>query len=164
MKAHFEMMAGYNAWANTRLYDAAHALPDEDYRRDLGAAFRSLHGTLNHLVVTDVIWLSRFRDRPNPPWSLDHVPHDDPRELRARRDALDHDIIGFVGALTDARLEGEFEYMTVTRAQKIRQKLAPALAHFFNHQTHHRGQCHAMLTRLTGQAPALDLIYFQRET
>ncbi len=50
MKAHFEMMAAYNAWANARLYDAAHALPDDEYRRDLGAAFKSLHGTLNHLV------------------------------------------------------------------------------------------------------------------
>ncbi len=107
--------------------------------------------------------MSRFRDRPNPPWSLDHIPHDDPRELRARRDALDRDIRGFVGALTEARLEGEFEYLTVTRPERIRQKLSPALAHFFNHQTHHRGQCHAMLTRLTGHAPALDLIYFQRE-
>ena len=163
MKAHFDMMAAYNAWANGRLYDAAHALPDEEYRRDLGAAFKSIHGTLNHLVVTDVMWLSRFRDLPNPPWSLDHVPHDDPRELRARRDALDRDIIGFVGALTDARLEGEFEYMTVSNPRRFRQALAPALAHFFNHQTHHRGQCHAMLTRLTGHAPALDLVFFQRE-
>jgi uncharacterized damage-inducible protein DinB len=162
MKAHFDMMAAYNAWANARLYDAAHALPDEEYRRDLGAAFKSIHGTLNHLVVTDVIWLSRFRDLPNPPWPLDHVPHDDPRELRARRDALDRDIIGFVGALTDVRLEGEFEYMTVFNPRRFRQALAPALAHFFNHQTHHRGQCHAMLTRLTGHAPALDLIMFQR--
>ena len=163
MKAHFEMMAAYNSWANARLYDAAHALPDEEYRRDLGAAFRSLHGTLNHLVVTDVIWLSRFRDRPNPPWSLDHIPHDDPPELRAGRDALDCNIIGFVGAMDDARLQGAFEYTTITRPQTFRQPLAPVLAHFFNHHTHHRGQCHAMLTRLTGQAPALDLIYFQRE-
>jgi uncharacterized damage-inducible protein DinB len=164
MKAHFEMMAAYNAWANARLYDAAHALPDGDYRRDLGAAFRSLHGTLNHVVVADVIWLSRFRDRPNPPWRLDHIAHDHPRELRARRDALDRDILGFVGALSEAQLDGEFEYLTVTRPEKVRQKLAPALAHLFNHQAHHRGQCHAMLTCLTGQAPALDLIYFQRET
>lgn len=163
MKAHFDMMASYNAWANRRLYEACRALPDEEFRRDLGAAFRSLHGTLNHLVVADVIWLARFRDLPNPPWKLDHVPFDDPRELRARRDALDRDIIGYVGALTEARLAGEFEYLTVIDPRRVRQPLAPALAHFFNHQTHHRGQCHAMLTRLTGHAPALDLIYFQRE-
>ncbi len=163
MKAHFEMMAAYNDWANTRLYDAAQGLPDEEYRRDLGAAFKSIHGTLNHLVVTDIIWLARFRDLPNPPWKLDHIPHDDPHELRARRDALDRDIRGYVGALSEARLDGEFEYMTITDKRRVRQPLAPALAHLFNHQTHHRGQCHAMLTRLTGHAPALDLIYFQRE-
>ena len=163
MKAHFEMMAAYNGWANARLYDAAHALPDEEYRRDLGAAFRSIHGTLNHLFVTDVIWLSRFRDLPNPPWTLDHIAHDDPRELRARRQALDRDIIGYVGALNDERIEAEVEYTTITDRRHVRQPLGPALAHFFNHQTHHRGQCHALLTRLTGHAPALDLLYFQRE-
>ncbi|MEM1298124.1 MAG: DinB family protein, partial [Pseudomonadota bacterium] len=71
MKAHFEMLAGYNAWANGRLYDAAFALSEDDYRRDLGAFFGSLHGTLNHLFVADVIWLARFRGQPNPPWKLD---------------------------------------------------------------------------------------------
>lgn len=163
MKAHFEMMAAYNDWANARLYDAAHALPEEEYRRDLGGAFGSIHATLNHLIVADVIWLSRFRDVPGPEWSLDHIPHDDARELRARRQALDRDIIGYVGALDEERLAGEFEYMTLTDRRQMRQPLSPALAHLFNHQTHHRGQCHAMLTRLTGRAPALDLIYFQRE-
>ena len=163
LKAHFEMMAFYNAWANERLYDAALALPDEDYRRDLGAFFRSIHGTLNHLFVADVIWMSRFRDLPNPPWSLDHIAHDNPRELRARREALDCDIIGYVGSLTEAMLGQEFSYRTVTNPRKVTQQLWPMLAHFFNHQTHHRGQCHAMLTRLTGEAPPLDLIFFQRE-
>ena len=163
MKVHFEMMAAYNAWANRRLYQATHSLADADYRRDLGAAFGSIHGTLNHLVVADTIWLSRFRGLPNPGWALDHIAHDDPGELRARREALDRDIIDHVKSLGDAGLQGEFEYTTVTDARQVRQPLAPALAHVFNHQAHHRGQCHAMLTRVTGQAPALDLIYFQRE-
>ena len=163
MPAHLRRMARYNRWANGRLYDACARLAEDEYRKPRQAFFGSLHGTLNHMFVADVIWLSRFRDRPNPPWSLDHIPHDDPRELRARRDALDRDIIGFVGALTEARLEGEFEYLTISHPAKYRQKLAPMLAHFFNHQTHHRGQCHAMLTRLTGHAPSLDLIQFQRE-
>lgn len=164
MKAHFDMMAGYNAWANGRLYDAAYALPEDDYRRDLGAAFGSLHGTLNHLFVADVLWLARFRGQPNPPWTLDHVPHDDRTELRARREALDRDIIGFTGALRERDLTKEISYRTVVNPELITQEIAPALAHFFNHQTHHRGQCHAMLTRLTGQGPSLDLIYYQRET
>ncbi|MEM7211241.1 MAG: DinB family protein, partial [Pseudomonadota bacterium] len=77
MKDHFDMMAAYNIWANNRLYDAALALPDDDYRKDLGAFFKSVHGTLNHLYGTDMIWMSRFRGLPNPPWTLDHIAHDD---------------------------------------------------------------------------------------
>ena len=164
MKAHFEMMAAYNAWANGRVYDAAFALSEDDYRRDCQSAFGSLHGTLNHMFVADVLWLARFRGQPNPPWTLDHVPHDNRRELRPRREALDRDILGFTFALTQQQLDGDFTYRTVVRPETITQPLTSALAHFFNHQTHHRGQCHAMLTRLTGEAPEMDLIYFQRES
>ena len=164
MKAHFEMMAAYNAWANARLFAAAAAISEEDYRRDCGAFFASLHGTLSHGFVADIIWLARFRGQPNPPWTLDHQPHAERAELRARRESLDRDIIGFTGALTDRQLNRDFSYRTLVRPEAITQPLAPALAHFFNHQTHHRGQCHALLTRLTGQAPELDLIYYQRES
>jgi uncharacterized damage-inducible protein DinB len=164
MKAHFEMMASYNAWANARLYDAVSSLPDEDYRKDLGAFFKSLHGTLNHIYVADVIWLARFRGQPNPPWTLDHIAHDDRRELRVRRDALDRDIIGYTGALTDRDFKQDFSYRTMIKPKLVSQPLSPALTHFFNHQTHHRGQCHTLLTQLTSQAPVLDLIYFQRES
>ncbi|MGM0586015.1 MAG: DinB family protein [Pseudomonadota bacterium] len=164
MKAHFGMMARYNAWANRRLYDAAAALSDEARRRDEGAFFGSLHRTLNHLVTTDVIWLSRFRGKLPPPWGLDHVPHDDFDELRAAREALDADIIGYVDGLGEDDLAADFSYARVSAPdERITQPLAPALAHFFNHQTHHRGQCHMILTRLTGDAPALDLIFYQRE-
>ena len=162
MKAHFEMMANYNAWANALLYDATSALPEEMYRRDTGAFFKSLHGTLNHLYVADTIWMSRFREAPNPPWTLNHVAHDDRTDLRKRRQALDRDIIGFIGGLTEGQLDQELSYWTVQDHRRITQHLSPALAHFFNHQTHHRGQCHVMLTQLGAEAPAMDLLYFQR--
>ena len=156
------MMADYNAWANTRLYDAAEALPDEQYRQDVKSFFQSLHGTLNHLYVTDTIWMSRFRGMPNPPWKLDHIAQHNLADLRKRREAMDRDIIGFVGGLADDELNAEFSYRRVTDPALITQTLAPALAHFFNHQTHHRGQCHTILTILGAEAPALDLLYFQR--
>lgn len=162
MREHFDMMAAYNAWANSRLYDAAASLSDEAYRQDTGAFFRSMHGTLNHLYVADTIWMSRFRGLPNPPWKLDYIAHDDPADLRKRREALDRDIIGFAGGLTDNLLQKEFSYVTVTNPAKMTQKLAPALAHFFNHQTHHRGQCHAILTSIGAEAPSMDLLIFQR--
>ncbi len=163
MQAHFEMMAAYNAWANGRLYDAVAELSDEVYRQDCQVTFVSLHGTLNHLFVADVIWMARFRGQPNPPWKLDHIAHDSWAELRPRRLSLDRDIMGFTGALDAAQLEREFTYRTMADNKTITQALGLALAHFFNHQTHHRGQCHAMLTRLAGWAPAMDLAYFQRE-
>jgi len=163
VKDHFDMMAAYNAWANNRLYDAAAALPDEDYRRDMGAFFKSIHRTLNHLYGTDMIWMSRFRGLPNPPWTLDHIAHDELSCLRKRRVMMDHDILGFVGGLTEPMLSEDLSFTTIADPSQVTQRLDAALAHFFNHQTHHRGQCHAMLTQLGTEAPPLDLLYYQRE-
>ena len=150
MKAHFDMMARYNAWANRRLYDAAAALSDADYRADRGAFFKSMHGTLNHLLVGDRIWMRRFTGAGEAPTRLDAVLYEDFAELRRMREAEDARIVHFVEALSEADLAGRFRYRTITKPVDIEQPLAPALAHFFNHQTHHRGQVHAMLTA-TGQ-------------
>ena len=163
MKAHFEMMAAYNAWANRRLYAAAEELPEEDYRADLGAFFRSVHGTLNHLVVADRIWLARFRGEAVPTYDLSQILYEDRAELAEARQELDREIVAFVAGLDEARIAADLTYRMVTRDAEVTQSMAPALAHFFNHQTHHRGQVHALLTRLAGRAPALDLVYFQRE-
>ncbi|HUF86919.1 MAG TPA: DinB family protein [Thermohalobaculum sp.] len=163
MKAHFQMLAAYNAWANRRLMAAVEALAEDAYRADLGAYFCSVHGTLNHLVVADRIWLARFRGEPPPGLRLDQILHDDRAGLATARRALDAEIVDFAGNLTEARLNADVTYRMITRDAQVTQPMAPALAHFFNHQTHHRGQVHALLTRLAGEAPTLDLIYFQRE-
>jgi len=164
MKAHFEMMAAYNAWANRRLYAAAAKLSDKDRRADLGAFFGGLQQTLNHILVGDVFWMARFRSQKPPDWTLDHNAHDDFADLAAAREAMDDDIIRYMAQLDDETLSGEMTYSMITIPGTVTEPRAPALAHFFNHQTHHRGQCHGMLTRLTGDAPALDLIYHLRET
>lgn len=162
MKAHFEMLARYNAWANRKLYAACSELSEEERRRDLGAFFRSLHGTLNHMLVADVIWTARFRGAPNPPWTLDHEAHAVFDELRAARESMDEDIERLCAEFTHEAMASDFTYRN-TSGKEFTQPLTEALTHFFNHQTHHRGQCHAMLTRLTGAAPEFDLIYFLRE-
>lgn len=164
MKAHFEMFAGYNAWANERIYAAAAGLGDADYRADCGAFFGSVHGTLNHLLVTDRIWMHRFTGEGEAPARLDAILHEDLAGLRAARAAEDRRIVDWVASLNDARLGALFSYTPVTKPVPVTQPLAPALAHLFNHQTHHRGQVHALLTRLAGEAPGLDLITYQRET
>ncbi len=159
---HYRMFAHYNAWANSRLYETAARLSSEQYRADRGAFFKSVHGTLNHLLVTDRIWMHRFTGEGDAPNRLDAILFETFDELRAAREAEDRRILGFVEGLDDRRIEGTIKYRRVSSPEAFEQALAPALAHWFNHQTHHRGQVHAVLTGLLGQAPELDLLYFQR--
>lgn len=159
----YRMFAGYNAWANERIYAAAGALADTDYRADCGAFFKSVHATLNHILVADRIWLRRFTGEGDAPNRLDAILHDDFAALATARRAEDRRIIAYVDGLDEARLAGMVSYVPVSTPTPVTQPLAPALSHVFNHQTHHRGQVHALLTRLAGTAPSLDLIFFQRE-
>ena len=167
MQTHFAMFAAYNRWANARLYAAAAKLSDADYRADRGAFFGSLNGTLNHLLVTDRIWMHRFTGEGPQPTRLDEILFDDlaPLDASARRPRTSASS-PMSRASTKPTLAGTFSYRTITKPTDITQTLAPALAHFFNHQTHHRGQAHTLLTIAGGRdaAPPLDLIYFQRET
>jgi uncharacterized damage-inducible protein DinB len=164
MKPHYSMMAGYNAWANARVYEAAAGLSDSQYRADRGAFFKSVHGTLNHLLATDRIWLRRFSGEGDAPTSLDVILFDTLDDLRSARVAEDRRIVAYVEALTEEDLDGAVSYRTITNPVTITQPLGPALAHLFNHQTHHRGQVHGLLTGLGLAAPSLDLILYQRET
>ena len=164
MKSHFAMMAGYNAWANRLVYAAAAGLPDAEYRADRGAFFKSVHGTLNHLLVADRIWMRRFTREGEAPKRLDAILFEDFGELRAAREQEDRRIVAYVDKLSDADIAGSLRYRSIVNPADVEQPLAPALVHFFNHQTHHRGQVHCVLTGLGRAAPSLDLILFQRET
>ncbi|ODA67584.1 DinB family protein [Methyloligella halotolerans] len=163
MKPTIEMLAGYNVWANGRVYDAVEALPDEDYRADLGAFFGSIHGTLNHLLTADYIWMRRFTGEGPNPDRLDAIQHEAFGDLRAARNAADQRIADYVAGLGENDIAGDLVYRTMSNPAEVRQPLGGLLVNFFNHHTHHRGQVHAMLTRLTGDAPSLDMILFQRE-
>jgi len=158
----FEMLAAYNAWANERLYAAAAALAEEDYRADHGAFFGSVHGTLNHLLVGDRVWMHRFTGEGPNPTALDAILHDDFLALRSARKAEDARIVAYVSSLAPSELDRTVRYRTISAPAEIEQRLDFALLHVFNHQTHHRGQVHCLLTRITDEAPSLDLIAFQR--
>jgi uncharacterized damage-inducible protein DinB len=166
MTSRYTMFAGYNAWCNERLYDAAAGVPDADYRADRGAFFKSLHGTLNHLLVGDRIWMHRFTGAGELPKSLDAILCDDFAALRVARRTEDARISRYVGELSEADLAATIRYRTFVNPAAIEQQLAPALDHFFNHQTHHRGQAHALLSGIIGndRTPSFDLIIYQRET
>ena len=162
MKQHFMMFAAYNQWANGRIYDAVAGLDEEQFNRDVGAFFGSMMGTLNHLLAADRIWMKRFTGEGDAPAKLDAILHRALPGLKLAREAEDRRIVDWVGGLTEKALSGRFSYMTVSDMRTVSQRLAPALAHVFNHQTHHRGQAHAILTILGRPSVPLDLMLFQR--
>lgn len=163
MKEHFVMMAKYNAWANERLYRMATALPEQLYRQDVGVYFKSLHGTLNHLLVADRIWMRRLTNEGSHPNKLDAIVFDDLPSLTEARRKEDERIIHFVNGIAESGFEEILDYRTLNGTPH-RQTRAEILAHFFNHQTHHRGQAHAILTVVGVTEPEpLDLLIMQRE-
>jgi len=159
---HFRQFAAYNRWANARLHAAAIALSENMYRQRTGVFFGSLHGTLNHLLLTDRMWLTRLTGEGEQPSRLDLILHDDRKELARARVIEDDRIVATIDGYSDSALEQPHPYRT-TSGQLQQQPLHEILAHLFNHQAHHRGQAHACLSILTGaEPPSLDLLAFQR--
>jgi uncharacterized damage-inducible protein DinB len=159
MKTHFERMARYNRWANRRLYGAVAQLEPEEFTAPRSGFFPSIAKTLNHLVVTDRIWMGRFTSKLSDHKSLDEAPYEDLAALTAAREAEDQRIIAFFKALPQSKIEATLDYRNMAGEAKS-SEILPLLAHFFNHQTHHRGQAHAMLCSTRIAPPALDMVYF----
>ena len=158
----FKQLADYNHWANRRLYGTALSMPDEAYRRRTGVFFGSLHGTLNHLLLTDRVWLKRLTGEGEHPNRLDAILFEGRNDLLRARLAEDARLKHVVGGYGEADLREAVSYQTMS-GQPQRQKLQDILLHLFNHQTHQRGQAHACCSIVTGQEPpSLDLLAFQR--
>ena len=160
---HLRRMARYNAWANQRLYECCRQLEPGEFIRHRPAAFGSISGTLNHLLVTDRIWLDRFQGRPHGGQQLDDRPYPRLDDLRPQRTALDEEIVAVVDGLGEADLTGDLTYGMLTRPE---QAVLPRLAcwtHLFNHQTHHRGQVHDQISHTMTPPPSLDLVLYVRE-
>ena len=162
IKTQFQTLAAYNQWSNRLIYAAAPELSDADYRANRGAFFGSLHNTLNHILVGDRIWLHRITGEGDAPERLDAILYDDLATLTAAREAEDIRLISFVDGLDSAALTGTFQYANMS-GDRFEQPLAEVLVHVFNHQTHHRGQSHTLITASDHPAPSLDLIQFYRE-
>jgi uncharacterized damage-inducible protein DinB len=163
MTERYRRLAAYNSWANRRLYEAAGQVTDGDYRADRGAFFKSLHGTLNHMLAGDRIWMRRFTGKGDAPTKLDAILFEEFTELRRARENEDRRIEVYANGLDEKRLQSTISYSTITNLATVEQPLNEALDHFFNHQTHHRGQAHCLLTAITGNAPSFDLNILQRE-
>jgi uncharacterized damage-inducible protein DinB len=160
---YFLTLARYNAWANRRLYDACAALSEAEYMKPRPAFFGSIHGTLNHLLVGDRIWIARIQHKPNPKITLDQVLYGDFVALRVARQAEDDHLINLIGGIAERSLDQPLAYAS-TKGQRQQTPLRLVLAHLFNHQTHHRGQVHGLLSQTGVAPPSLDLIYYLRES
>ncbi len=141
-------MAAYNAEMNRRLYAAAARLPDAVRRAQRGAFWGSLHGTLCHLVWGDTMWMSRFDGGERPAVAqrdsggmIAAFP-----ALAAAREALDARISDWAGRVDAAWLDGELSWFSGSAQREMRARRDFLVVHFFNHQTHHRGQAHALIT------------------
>ncbi|MBX2885496.1 MAG: DinB family protein [Granulosicoccus sp.] len=165
----FSLMATYNQWMNRQVYDAAAELRVDQLQEDRGAFFKSILGTLNHLLVGDTIWLQRFSKHPSafaslqyvreidPPTSLDAMPYSDFGGLQAARETMDRVIIEFANEVSETDLTSVLNYKNMAGEPSARN-LAQLLLHFFNHQTHHRGQVSTLLNQLDRDIGVTDLL------
>jgi len=154
---HFRRMAAYNTGANRILYAAVARLPDVEYRRPRAAFFGSIHATLNHILLGDRIWMTRFEGGEHPSTGLNTILYDEFAALRAAREAMDARIEAFFAdRVDDAFLTASIRY-TTNAAVDAGDPVTVLLPHFFNHQTHHRGQVHGLLSQTEVAPPSLDM-------
>ena len=167
--SHIVLMAEYNAWMNTKLYQAARSLPAQELAAQRKAFFGSIIGTLNHLVVGDTLWLKRFamhpanhpalepiRQLPSPS-ALNTVLFDDIEQLSSHRSMLDEVITQWAAALTEADLLETLHYRNM-KGVAAAKRFSSLLMHFFNHQTHHRGQVSTLLFQAGVDIGVTDLL------
>ncbi len=158
-------MARYNAWQNRSLYEAADGLTDADRKVDRGAFFGSIHGTLSHLMWADQQWMSRFLPGgvDKPPVLVRESPGNYPDwdDLKARRTHFDARIIDWADHLAPDWLAGDMTWYSGLAKADVTNPKWFIVTHFFNHQTHHRGQVHAMLTAAGAKPDDTDLMLME---
>ena len=153
------IMAAYNKWMNEKLYEVCAQLTDQERKKDRGAFFKSIHGTLNHLLLADGIWMSRFTGGNFSVQGLDQELYSDFQELCRERVKMDREIEEWAAGLNDEQLAGDLFYTSIVNPEKRRCAMWVAVTHFFNHQTHHRGQLTTLLSQCGKDYGVTDLIW-----
>lgn len=166
---HFKLLASYNQWMNEKVYEAAAQLGEDELLADRGAFFGSILGTLNHLVVGDTIWLKRFATHPAcrevlkpiaglpTPTALDQLLFTGLAGLREHRQWLDTLICDWVASLSEDDLDYVLSYRN-TKGVPFKRPFSQLMLHFFNHQTHHRGQVSTLLSQAGVDLGVTDLL------
>ena len=158
--AYVRTMADYNRWQNISIYGAADGLSDAQRREDRGAFFGSIQGTLNHVLWADRIWMSRLAgfDAPVSPDIQSSVTEiEDWGEMKAVRAGLDASIIEWAATVSAHDLDGDLTWYSGAAGAELSRPRALLITHLFNHQTHHRGQVHALLTGFGARPDDTDL-------
>ncbi len=157
--AYCRTMAAYNSEMNRRLYAAASRLSDAERRAQRGAFWGSIHGTLAHVLWDDSQWMSRFDDWPRPETPITESAHmiEDYDELYVTRIKRDADIERWAARIDEAWLGGDLAWFSGAAKREVVAPKALLVTHFFNHQTHHRGQVHALLTAAGEKTGDTDL-------
>jgi len=152
-------MARYNAWQNGSLMTAADGLMDDERRLDRGAFFKSIHGTFNHILWADEVWLSRLTGSAKPAvGGRDSTVYvDDWTAFCERRRERDRAILDWADGMDSDWLRGTLIWYSGAAGREMGKPRAFVIAHLFNHQTHHRGQIHAMLTAAGARPDDTDL-------
>ena len=158
-RAYVQRMARYNRWQNENLYGAADRLSDDERRRERGAFFGSIHKTLSHLLWGDRVWMSRFADVARPevgiPGSV--TLYADWDHLKSERAAFDQKILDWSDTVDDTWLAADQTFFSAATNREWTRPRWALVTHMFNHQTHHRGQVHCMLTQAGGKPSDTDL-------
>lgn len=152
-------MAHYNAWQNAQLTELLAPMPQAELTRDRGGFFGSILGTLNHLLWVDLVWMARFAEGEAPEGGIASSParHATFDAWRAERQAADRRFLSWADGVQVVDLEGDLTWYSGAAGREVSRPLAGLVVHMFNHQTHHRGQVHAMLTAAGREAPVSDL-------
>lgn len=154
--SHYRLLARYNSIANQRLYAACAALNDSEYRKQRAGSFGSIHALLNHILLGDRIWMSRFEGGGQHTPPLATILFDSLSELRVGREQEDARIERFFETAAPEFFSRTLQYVN-SKGQPYAEPAMIAAAHLFNHQTHHRGQVHVMLSQTAVAPPSLDM-------
>lgn len=157
--AYCRLMARYNSWCNNAFFETISALSEEERRRDFGVYFKSIHGTLNHLLYADRAWFGRFIKEPYSVTNISQELYLDFEELRRERVVTDATIQQWADTVTTERLQESLTYRSNVDSLTRTLPLGGAVAHFFNHQTHHRGQITTLLALLGKESPLTDIAW-----
>lgn len=162
LRQHLNLMAGYHPWAFGRLYEQVDLLSEAEYRGDCDLHFKSIHGTLAHLLLVDLLWQCRMEHRKPDFPTLEADIEPDRDRLRERLLTQAGGWPERLAATDDEALSGDLSFRNLA-GDAFTLPLACLISHVFNHGTHHRGQVSAALTGFGRTAPVMDFPYYLRE-